>query len=123
MMRTKLFLVLTLLAVLFSAFASPRPVAASNITGITLVETVYLREKGVTFKFRVSGEFTEREMKGTFTVVGGKTGKLRCNYNDGAGLVVCTAPPATAQSAGSTGIATLAGYSFYIIIPARTNPR
>jgi hypothetical protein len=108
---------ISMLAAMLTVAAAPAPARR-----ITLVETVYLREKGVTFKFSLEGEFKDRELKGSIQY-DGKAGNIHCNYNDKAALVVCTAPKATAQHAGATGIVTLAGFSFAVIIPAYTSSR
>jgi hypothetical protein len=112
-MGKKTLIILMLVSVLAAVFAT-----ASVIKNITLVETAYLREKGVTFKFRIDGEFRESELRGTLALEN-KTVKLHCNYNDGAGLLVCTAPSGTAKYAGSQGYITLAGFSFQVVIPER----
>ena len=111
-----MMLLISMLAALFSTAAAPM-----TVKRITLVETVYLREKGVTFKFQVEGEVKEKELKG-YLVLEGKSLKLRCNYNDGSGLLNCTAPGGTAKYAGSSGYISLAGFSFWVSIPARNTP-
>jgi hypothetical protein len=83
---------------------------------VTLLETIYLKEKGVTFKFLIEGTGNFKKLTGTLNF-DGKVGKLHCNVNDN--LVVCTAPKATAQHAGTYGYVTLAGFSFPVVIPAR----
>jgi hypothetical protein len=109
-------LLVSLLAVIFATAAAP-----AVVKRMTLVETVFLREKGVTFKFQVEGNFRESDLKG-YLVVEGKSLKLRCNYNDGAGLLNCTAPGGTAKFAGTSGYITMAGFSFVVYIPARNIP-
>jgi hypothetical protein len=114
-MRKKLIFILvlvSLLAVFVTTAAAP-----VGITRVTLVETVYLREKGVTFRFQMEGNASRNLLQGTITF-DGITAKLRCKNNHN-GQVICTAPGGTAKHAGASGYVTLAGFSFPVVIPAR----
>jgi riboflavin synthase alpha subunit len=116
-MSKKLIFILVLVSLL-AAMLTTASAAPVGITKVTLLEAVYLREKGVTFKFRIEGKFNQKRLPGTVTF-DGKVANLRCNVNDG--LVVCTAPKATAKYAGARGYVTLAGFSFPVVIPARVH--
>lgn len=111
--------VLVILSILAFAFASAFRQPA--VTQINLLSVSYLREKGVTFKFLVDGDFKKSDLQGS-VLVSGKTLRLYCNYGGDQApvVVVCTSYKGTAKHAGNLGIVSLAGRAFYFTVPART---
>jgi hypothetical protein len=109
--------ILALLAVpLTSAFQKP------SVTQIQLLSVSYLKEKGVTFKFMINGDFKKNDLKGT-VVVSDKKFRLYCNYFGDAAptVVICTSDKGTAKYAGKPGYVNIAGRSFWFKVPARIN--
>lgn len=112
-------IILSILTFLFtSAFTSQRSL------NISLQSVAYKREKGVTFKFLVNGDVRKNDLKGNVQISDRRL-SLHCNYAGDSTpvVVVCTAQKATAQFAGQPAVVTVAGHSFYFIIPARTTER
>jgi hypothetical protein len=112
-----IIVILALLAVpLTSAFQKPA------VTQIQLLSVSYLKEKGVTFKFMIDGDFKKNDLKGTVNVAEKKF-RLYCNYFGDAAptVVVCTSDKGTAKYAGKSGYVTIAGRSFWFKVPARIN--
>lgn len=120
MKRRLLFglVILSLLAVSVGVAAAPAaPRQAAKITGVTLVETTFMHEKGMIFKFKVSGTFENKDLKG-WLFVGDKAIKLYCRYQSKRDLVQCNAPGGTSKNyAGKTGVVSLNGYRFSVTIP------
>jgi hypothetical protein len=116
---TFVLVILSMLALLVtSAFTT------SRVTNVTLLSVSYLREKGVTFKFLMDGNFKKIDLKGS-VFTDGRTIRLYCNYGGDPApvLVVCTADSGTAKFAGQPATVSVAGRSFYFVIPARTTAR
>ena len=110
-----ILIVLSILALtLTSAFTSPR------VNKVSLISVRFLEEKGVTFKFRVDGDVRKSDLQGN-VLVNGKTLRLYCNYSGDPTpvVVVCTSAKGTAKFAGNVGIVSIAGHSFYFVIPAK----
>jgi|GEM_PF-1425527 len=106
-----------LLALLGTAAASAAPRGKAKITGVTLVETTFMSEKGMIFKFKVTGTFENKDLKG-WLLVGGKEIKLYCRYQSKRDLVQCNAPGGTSKKyAGQQGIVSLNDYRFWVTIP------
>lgn len=120
-MRTKLFLgllILSLVASLVGVAAAPAAsLQKARITGVTLVETTFMHEKGMLFKFRVSGTFENKDLKG-WLLIGEKSVKLYCRYQSKRDLVQCNAPGGTSKNyAGQTAVVELNGYRFSVVLP------
>ncbi|MDX9991224.1 MAG: hypothetical protein RBS68_04155 [Anaerolineales bacterium] len=112
--------VVSMLASLALSASAPMPApATAKITGVTLVEATFMKEKGMIFKFKVTGTFDEKELKG-FLAVKDKNIKLRCRYHPGNDVVQCTAPGGTATNfAGKSAVVTLNGFGFWVQVPAK----
>ncbi|GAB4479719.1 MAG: hypothetical protein OHK0031_00300 [Anaerolineales bacterium] len=120
-MKTKLWFVLAILSLLVSAVgvaaAPAAPLQKAKITGVTLVETTFMHEKGLLFRFKVSGTFENKDLKG-WLFVADKDIKLYCRYQSKLDLVQCNAPGGTSKNyAGQTGVVSLNDYRFTVIIP------
>jgi hypothetical protein len=111
-----MLVILSILAFGFSsAFSSPA------VSSVRLLSVNYMKEKGVTFKFKVDGNFKKSDLRGS-VLVAGKTLRLYCNYggDPAPATVTCTSYKGTAKYAGSAGVVSLVGRSFYFTVPART---
>ena len=117
-MNKKLISMLVILSILAFTFATA--FTPPKITRISLLSVNFMREKGVTLKFLVDGNFRKSELQGSVTV-DGKSLRLYCNYGgDPAPVVVtCTSAKGTAKFAGGVGLVSIAGRTFRIIVPAR----
>jgi hypothetical protein len=117
-MHKKLLLVLFLVSVLALAIGTAS--APRGITSLTLAQSAFFQEKGLGFKFDVTGTPTASDLKG-WLYIKEKSYKLSCVYKSAQSQIFCTAPAGTAQQAGSYGIVTLAGYSFGVIVPSKAD--
>jgi hypothetical protein len=122
-MRKSFLFVLVIVSMLVSlgmSAAAPMPApAVAKITGVTLLEATFMKEKGMIFKFKATGTFSEKELKGSLTVKG-KSIKLRCRYHSGNDIVQCTAPGGTATNfAGKSAVVSLNGFGFWVQVPAK----
>jgi len=118
-MKKKSVLMLIILSIL--ALTLTAAAKAPHITKVSLESMSFMKEKGVTFKFLVEGDFKKSDLKGK-VMVDGNTIKLYCNYSGDAAPVVvtCTAFKGTAAKyAGKLGVVTLVGHSFSFTVPAR----
>lgn len=100
-MKTKTLFILVILS-LFASFigtaAAPSTVSATNsVTNVILLQSTFVEEKGMFFKFQVTGTFKDKDLKGTL-LVAGKTIKLRCRAPVSANIVQCTAPGGTSSN-------------------------
>ncbi len=119
-MNKKLTLTLVIISILVFTFASAFNTQPS-ITGVSLLSVKFQKEKGVTLKFLVTGDFHKKDLQG-YILVGGKKVGLFCPYNDipSPAVVTCHAAQGTAaRYAGRRGMVYLAGVIFPISIPAR----
>lgn len=109
--------VISILATLFGVAANP---VGPEKKSVTLVSVGYYHEKGVVFNFKLTGEFKDKELKGSLKV-GSKTIKVYCKRKDNDAQVnaLCVAPSITSRLAGKQGVITFAGSNFTVIIPAR----
>lgn len=109
--------VISILATLFGVAANP---VGPEKKSVTLVSVGYYHEKGVVFNFKVTGDFKDKELKGSLKV-DGKTIKVYCKRKDGDKNInaLCVAASITNRLAGKQGIITFAGSDFTVIIPAR----
>ncbi len=116
----------SLLASLVGVAAAPAALpekATATIQAVSLVEATFMHEKGMIFKFKVTGTFSEKDLKGSL-VVKDKAIKLRCRYHPGNDIVQCTAPGGTASNyAGKSAIVSLNGFSFWVKVPSRKECR
>ncbi len=119
-----LLVILSMLASFSGMAAAPMATpmaapAAAKIEKVTLVQATFMEEKGMIFKFKVVGTFTEKELKGSL-LVKGKSIKLRCRYHAKNDIVQCTAPGGTATNfAGKSAIVSLNGFNFWVKVPAK----
>jgi hypothetical protein len=115
-----ILVILSIFASLIGTAAAPMAVPAkAKIDNITLLQASFMEEKGMIFKFKVVGTFTEKELKGSL-LVKGKSIKLRCRYNADADIVQCTAPGGTATNfAGKSGVVSLNGFNFWVKVPTK----
>jgi len=113
-----LFVILAICASLLGTAATPAKVTPeASIKNVTLIQSTFVEEKGMFFKFGVTGTFKEKDLKGTL-VVAGKTIKLRCRAPKSSDIVQCTAPGGTsANYAGRSAIVSLNGFAFWITVP------
>ena len=114
-MRKRFMLTLVLISILAALWGVAA--APEQKRSVSLVETNYYREKGVVFKFKLSGEFKDNELKGS-VLVDKKTIKVYCVRTKNGGAQ-CVAASVTSRLAGKQGIIKFAGYSFAFIVPAR----
>lgn len=114
------FVIISILASLAGIAAAPMTApAAAKIESVTLVQATFMKEKGMIFKFKVVGTFSEKELKGSL-LVQGKSIKLRCRYNKSADIVQCTAPGGTsANFSGKSAVVTLNGFGFWVTVPTK----
>ncbi len=121
-MKTKnlfILVILSLCATLLGTAAAPATAVTpqASIKRVTLLQTTFVEEKGLFFKFQVTGTFKEKELKGTL-LVSGKTIKLRCRAPKSTDIVQCTAPGGTSVNyAGKSAVVSLNGFGFWITIP------
>jgi hypothetical protein len=112
-------LILTL--ALVSIFAALFGVAAAPLTnekkGVSLVSVGYYKEKGVVFKFKLTGDFKDRDLKGSL-FVNGQTVRVYCARQVGNGAI-CVAAAVTNRQAGKLGVISFAGSAFTVTIPMR----
>lgn len=122
-MRKKLLYMLAIVSIVLSLVgtaATPLPAPAqANIKQVTLLQATFMEEKGMIFKFRVVGTFSENELKGNL-LVKGQNIKLRCRSQRGADLVQCTAPGGTSINySGELAALTLNGFGFWVRVPSK----
>lgn len=122
-MKNKFFVILIILSIFGSLIGSAAaPLSApekAKIERVTLIESTFLKEKGMVFRFKVTGTFTEKDLKGSL-LVQGKTIRLRCRYQRAMDLVQCTAPGGTSSNfAGKTAVVSLNGFNFWIAVPSK----
>ena len=117
-MKRKLVLIFLALSILVffssSAFITP-------YLQVQLLSSGYVKDKGVTFKFLLTGDIHPRDIKGV-VVINKKNIKLHCNF-PGKGpssiTMTCTAFKGTAAKySGESGIVILAGQPFWFRVPA-----
>lgn len=115
-----LLVILSMLASFSGMAAAPMAApAAAKIEKVTLVQATFMKEKGMIFKFKVVGTFTEKELKGSL-LVKGKSIKLRCRYHAKNDIVQCTAPGGTSTNfAGKTALVSLNGFTFWVKVPSK----
>jgi hypothetical protein len=115
-----LLVILSMLASFSGMAAAPMATpAAAKIEKVTLVQATFMEEKGMIFKFKVVGTFTEKELKGSL-LVKGKSIKLRCRYHAKNDIVQCTAPGGTSTNfAGKTALVSLNGFTFWVKVPSK----
>lgn len=119
-MYKRLLIILAAISILATLFG----VAATPVTpdkkSVTLVSVGYYHEKGVVFNFKLTGDFKDKELKGSLNV-DGKTIKVYCKRKDDNKSVnaLCVAASITSRQAGKQGVITFAGSNFTVIIPAR----
>lgn len=120
-MKKNFLFSLAILSIL--AFLGASAFRSRNVD-IGLESVGYMREKGVTFKFLVSGDVRKNDLKGG-VLTGNQRIGLHCNYRGDPTplVVVCTAAKGTAKLAGQPAIVSVGGHSFFFTIPARTTPR
>jgi hypothetical protein len=116
-----ILIVISILATLFGVAAAP--VAKEEKKSVKLVSVGYYHEKGVVFKFKLTGEFKDSELKGSVSV-DGKNIKVYCVRKE-AGPVnaQCVAASSTSQMAGKEGVIAFAGKSFTFTVPKRNTPK
>jgi len=109
---------ISILATLVGVAATPA--AKKKERSITLVSVGYYREKGVVFNFKLTGEFKDKELKGTL-FVDNKYIRIYCKRKDNDGQInaLCVAASITNRLAGKQGLITFAGSTFTAIIPKR----
>jgi len=114
------FVVLSILALSLTSAFTPLKTKTPPVLRISLSSVNFLEEKGVTFKFLVDGDVKKSGLQGK-VFIGNTVLRLYCNYSGDATPVTvnCTSAKATAKFAGSVGIVSVAGYSFYFVVPAR----
>ncbi len=122
-MSKRITLILTLVSLLAFAFATAfAPVAQPQATkSVKLISVVYQREKGIVFRFQVTGAFKKSELTGKILVDGDQR-TLFCPRKEANGFVLCTAQRATAKShAGKSATVVFAGFSFPVVLPDNPN--
>ncbi len=109
--------VISILATLVGVAATPVNLEKKSVT---LVSIGYYHEKGVVFNFKLTGDFKDKELKGSLKV-GSKTIRVYCKRKDDDKDInaLCVAPSITSRLVGKQGIITFAGSDFTVIIPAR----
>lgn len=116
--RLLIFLaVISILTTLVGVAATPVNLEKKSVT---LVSIGYYHEKGVVFNFKLTGDFKDKELKGSLKV-GSKTIRVYCKRKDDDKDInaLCVAPSITSRLVGKQGIITFAGSDFTVIIPAR----
>jgi hypothetical protein len=122
-MYKRLVLILALIAVLTTLVGvAATPVVNVEARSVRLLKVGYYGEKGVVFKFQLTGDFKDKELKGS-VFVDGKTVKVYCVRKARIGGAQCVAASITSRQAGKMGVITFAGFSFTFIVPARNTPR
>jgi len=119
-MYKRLIFTLVIISVLTTLFGVAAAPTANPKKSVTLVSVGYYREKGVVFNFKLTGDFQDKELKGTLTVEG-KSIKVYCKRKDSDKSInaLCVAASITNRLAGKQGIITFAGSTFTAIIPKR----
>lgn len=112
----RVFSFLMAAAVLFSVFGMAGTARAAG--SLTYIESRFVWGKGVVFVFEGTG-FKNKDLKGAILFVESNDYKLSCWVNKDEGKVICVASGGLTQYAGETGVITLAGRSFTVIIPGR----
>lgn len=114
-MKKSLFLFLSLLSlvVLFTSVAA----APAEVRLLKLVSIEHWFNKGVVFKFQVTGKFSQEELKG-FVNISDREFGLDCSFDD-YGFLTCVGGDALDQFVGRQGLVVVAGQGFYVIIPPR----
>ena len=115
-----IFVVLSILALTLTSAFTPLKTKTPPVLRVSLLSVNFLEEKGVTFKFLVDGDVKKSGLQGK-VYVSNKTLRLYCNYSGDATpvTVTCTSAKGTAKFAGASGIVSVAGHSFYFVVPAR----
>ncbi len=112
---------IVLLTVFVMAFAIVSPALADEPRSITLIGVEHVN-KGLVFKFNVTGAWEPGELEG-YLQVGSHIFPLDCQFNDDGVTLVCISSYGSGGFAGSQGILVLAGEGFYFgIIPAKQEP-
>ena len=113
-MKKSLLIMSAILIVLGVFFTVPAaPVAAkSGANSLTLIYAQYIPNKGVTFKFKVHGNF---EAFSGFAVINGHEYPLSCKSNENE-MLSCTASQGLQTYIGEIATITLNGYQFIAII-------
>jgi hypothetical protein len=107
-MKKALLFVFAVFTVLTMLFVAITPVAAKGgEKSITLVSALYIRGKGIVFKFKVVGEF--KGFSGQ-AFAGGQKFALDCKLND-AGDLACLAESGMKKFIGQTVSANVNGYT------------
>lgn len=118
-MYKRLIIILAVISTLAGLFGVAAASAAPEKRSVTLVSVGYYIEKGVVFNFKLTGDFKEKELKGSLKV-DGKTIKVYCKHRDNIDInALCVAPSITNRLAGKQGVITFVGSNFTVIIPAR----
>lgn len=115
----RVFSFLMAAVVLLSVFGMAGTARAAG--NLTYIESRFVWGKGVVFIFEGTG-FKNKDLKGAILFVASNDYKLSCWVNKDEGKVICVAGGGLTQYAGETGVITLAGRSFTVIIPGRTIP-
>jgi len=121
-MKKRLLFMLVILSVLVGLFGvAAAPTGKKDETkSVTFMSVDYYHEKGVVFKFKLTGDFKDSELKGSVQV-GKKTIKVYCvrKENDSRANAQCVAPSTTTILAGRLGVITFAGSKFSFTVPKR----
>ncbi len=114
-MKKSLFLFLSLLSlvVLLTSLAA----APAEVRLLKLVSIEHWFNKGVVFKFQVTGKFSQEELKG-FVNISDREFGLDCSFDD-YGFLTCVGGDALDQFVGRQGVVVVAGQGFFVTIPPR----
>lgn len=109
------------LVVLVFTFAVASPALAAEPRSITLIGVEHVN-KGLVFKFAVTGSWEPGELEGYLSVSGNQY-VLDCQFNDDGVTLVCISSYNSGGHAGQQGVVVLAGQGFYFgTIPNKKEP-
>lgn len=121
-MRKRLLIILAVISILATLFGvAAAPIAKEEKRGVKLISVGYYFEKGVVFNFKLTGDFQDKELKGSLKV-DGKTIKVYCKRKEDSektSNALCVAASITSRMAGKQGVIMFAGSNFAVTIPAR----
>lgn len=116
-MKNRLVLFIVLAAMIFSLALPASSVQAAGKTA-TLVDLQFVPIKGWAVVFKITGNWSDADLKGNTLSVGGHTFGLYCNFRDG-NHVSCTME-SLGQFVGKTATIFFGGQTFSAVVPQRT---
>lgn len=113
-MRKFMSLVMIVVILVGTLWLSVGKVTAAGT--VTYVGARFVWGKGVVFVFEASG-YRNRDVKHASLSIGPDSFNVHCQVNKKAGKITCVAGSGLTRYAGQMGILSVAGHSFYVIIP------